>query len=820
MLNILFSFIFFLTIIIMSGILNLPPTLNYIGAIDTSSSTSGQTMYSVLLDQTIPGLGNILMFEYKYITTGDDVTPQTVELGYVSIENAINSGISNQWSIAIPAENSVYNPTPTIKVAVRAYVGLIDGTEIGVTEWSNELDMYVPPPQQTIIAAYYDANSYAYGNDDLYVFLQPNSDIVYSGTGSVKFVAAFYYKNNTGGSTVWDVSEPVSAVPVTLGVTDLMMLHIPEFGIVSDTDQHIYVAVYATYMYEYSGNNYFSVSEVSTTKDAEPATNYLSPTIDSIDYSVYADSSTQTMTVNWTAPGSAGIPTYTVDTYILYISTDDENWTEVVAGLPSTQLSYNVDVSSYACGTTLYYRVEAVSTAGTLSPPSATTDLSYLNMFRYASAPLNLKAIAIVQDGLNLGMTVEFDTPETDGCGDTLKFVIIVDGTERNNTLYVQGQESYSIILSNLPYAQSGSIEVYLVTKDTNPTQQGGNIFNDQNGASANIGYFAVNLVLQPIIYDVYQYGNTDQEMHLEWNNPAAGVSGWDVIKYDIYLTVTGNNPVPRSLIYTMDVNNLSLSYIYDATNILCENNMSFEIIATVTDTETIYTIDSNDEYVNKFLYATEPQNVQVLWSVASTNNTTMDISGQFSNPVSSGCGAVVGFVVEILDAQYNIIDSQIITHVIGNSLYSVNFDNITYSPTGYMNVYLQTINTNSSTTMNGLDQIAPYISDNLPIFTNVLMNADRTQFSFDILTHTSLVPEVIALYNVGQAQTKKQWYTTNVVQTGVTVDQTTLVNSEIKYSVIMLPNFVDPQATSFPDYYGVAVANTVGIQFLESVVA
>ena len=46
-----------------SAILNYTPTLNYIGAVDITTSEFGSTMYSVLYDNQIVTLGNVLMFE-------------------------------------------------------------------------------------------------------------------------------------------------------------------------------------------------------------------------------------------------------------------------------------------------------------------------------------------------------------------------------------------------------------------------------------------------------------------------------------------------------------------------------------------------------------------------------------------------------------------------------------------------------------------------------------------------------------------------------------------------------------------------------------
>jgi hypothetical protein len=681
-----------------SALLNYKPTLNYIGAVDITSAQYGSTMYSVFYDSAIVSLGNVLMFEYKLIK--EDITipsPANVTLGFVSIENATNSGIANQWTIAIPALDDNYDPTISVKIAIRVYVGLFTSPEVGVTEWSEPLEVHNPPNEPFIYRAYYDTPSV--DADDLYLFLSPDSKIDYD---IVNFVAAFYYQNQNG-TTIWDVSEPVKATLVNVSgdYNGKYMVHIPNFGKVSTNlgEKVVYVAAYAVYQYkDLSENNFYSVSHVSNTYTAPATSDNASPTITGINYSMYNEDPTQNMTVNWNAPNNSGIPTFHVDYYNLYKSTDGITWSEVATDISENVLSYNVDVSSYSCNTKIYFQLNCVSTNGTISPASPTTVYSSLNIFKYSHAPENLLITDTSFDpdtGL-VNMRINFDRPTDRGCGDEIKFAIIVTDLSNNsvtNYMTYDGSE-YAFNFSDDGVGQTGSVKIYLITEDTNPSVPGGSIYPDRIGASASIPYIALNFLCNPVVYKVYDEPVGSQNMYLSWDVQDTG--DWILKDNGFKIFYKVNDETWESHATTDEY-----YYIFDAAAVGvddCSNTLHFYSESTFVNGDVEYQSNSSIESINVFKYATAPQNLVIENTTFNPNTKLVTMDIKFDKPLSNGCGVPKKFAI-IVTGDDDIALTNEVTYDATKTSYTYNFSSSStqFDQTGSVKVYLITEDTNPS---------------------------------------------------------------------------------------------------------------------------
>jgi hypothetical protein len=511
----------------MSGINLDTPTLSYVGAVDISSS-NGYTSYNILFDSTVATLASVLMFEYKFqSSTVSNPTPQDISLNYINTENAIQSGMANQWLITIPALDNIYDPSPSLTVQVRVYAGVLNSADIVVTEWSNPLDVHNPPTEPTFVldssesVVFYDI-----GNnqpDDLFVFLNIDEDISYN---IVKFTVTYYY-TDPSGFTQWGISEPLLSTLSSINRIPCRLVTVPNFGKVSSVPiyQFVYTSVYAVYEYLDGSNNYYSVSHVSDTAAAKPSTAFDSPVLTNIDYLVYVDRS-QIMNVEWTAPIISSIPIYTVDYYIVEYSTNGNTWNVAPGGGHVTGLSYPFDCSSYDCGSTLFFRVIAVNTNGGISLPS---DDKSKNIFYYATAPLNSKVDWAVTDISNnyMDLLFTFNNVADTGCNDGIVHYVVevYDNSLPDPSIiatkdvdYVAGPARlYYVNFNEIQYSESGIVKVYLVTKDTNSS------FGDRDGAPATDSYTTDQV---PIYVNVDVSGNALITFDIITRNPLAPFAG------------------------------------------------------------------------------------------------------------------------------------------------------------------------------------------------------------------------------------------------------------------------------------------------------
>jgi hypothetical protein len=467
------------------------PVLSYIGSVDTSSVSTGTVMFSVDFDPAIA----VLMFEYKY-QPASVVNPTPEDLtysGFIYPESAQPvQGSNHVYYLPIPAINSAdeYN------IAVRVY----DANDLGVTNWSNDLEVHVPPPRPLIAnnGTAYDRGAYP-GTTTLWVNLDPS----YNVAGN-EYIVSYYYVPEGTSTTHWvvtDLLEPSGNV-----------LEVNMDGIVSNVAglDYVYVAVNAVSTFVYAGTTYYSVSEISNTEDASQAT-VNPPSLDSIEYLVYVNR-TQNMILNWTAPYASFIPSFGVASYDIYVSVN-LGYPSLLATVTGTVTTYNVNVSSYGVHDSLTFYLTATLTSGTVTPAS---DEETENIFYYAQAPATLYYNWAVyeEDSSQNIVDVSFtftDSPNT-GSGAIEQYVwqitqlvgyvptIVATG----DVDYAGPGHQYNVIASfiyNSDPAYTYTIEVFLQTTNTNPPGE------TLNGAAAISSSIVPSNV--PFIYDVVNGLNT-----------------------------------------------------------------------------------------------------------------------------------------------------------------------------------------------------------------------------------------------------------------------------------------------------------------------
>ena len=260
----------------------------------------------------------------------------------------------------------------------------------------------------------------------MYVFLEPDSEIDYD---VVKFLVAYYYTDKDSGNTMWDVSDQISAEDITIaGEFQAKMLRVPDFGKVSVTLQVVYVSVYAVYEFsDASEHSFYSVSEVTTIKEAQDASYFEAPILSetAITYHMYDEEPAQEMSISWSAPLNTYLPIYNISRYVLEVSTDNgENWTVIDDDITNTY--YNNYSTNYPCGTTLSFKVKAIDENGNTSSYSA---VRTMNIFEYALAPQNLTVTQTSAGEGIISMRVQFDEISDRGCGGGNRYVVKVDGS-------------------------------------------------------------------------------------------------------------------------------------------------------------------------------------------------------------------------------------------------------------------------------------------------------------------------------------------------------------------------------------------------------
>lgn len=811
------------------SIVTTSPTLSYVSSADVSSVVNdGLTKYEILFDASLIALGNLIMFEYKFQDVGaSSPTLANTSFGFISVEDAIQSGIENQYVIAVPAESNTLDGAATRTIQVRVYFGVTSvANNVVVTPWSNVLDVRNPPVTPVIYSipgfdgAFYDPD---FTTDRLYVYLDPSQNQYdYS---EIKFVVCYFFQDTTN-ATVWSVSDPLAATDASFGAASVKLITVPNIGTVSTTSPYVYVSIHAVYDWVYSSNNYYAVSYMSNEVIAPSASSDTDPNITSVVYNVYtgpvAVPGTQTMTVTWEPPGNSALPFYSVDSYTLYYSVDGSSvfypYDTVAGNILTATVNVGTGLSglNLGCGQNIRYRVDALTVQGNTEPSPESDPPT--NIFKYAQAVTDLTITNTTYGSGLVGMTVNFtgldDT--TKGCGAGVSYVVSIDGSTNYvpisglASLNYSSGTSYSLTYTGLPVSQTGNVVVSLLTNNTNASPA-----SPLAGVTATTSYIANNLVLQPVVYDVYSFGNDDQQMQLDWNDPALGP--WTVSSYTVEYSLNGGSS------WITDVSTNNDLYTFDASAIAAlyqpaTQQIQFRVLAAMTTGSVNYTITSNVESQNTFKYAEAPATASVNWSVSDPSNTYMDIRVQFTNPSFLGIdGSMQYFIVTVKDLTNNTVGSpQEISYVASAAPYFVNFDNLPYVPEGTVNIAPYVRDTNSPFSSISYYSANPsFITGGVPIFLNV-SNSTPGFITGNIVSNNELKPFGSVYYPVQENGnwTVRTYYAdpSSGQIPGIVLTEQVLANNEFYYTFTVTLSQFFPSSSYQPSKLIMAASNDAGI--------
>jgi hypothetical protein len=821
------------------------PTLSYVSSVDvTSASNQGLIKFQILFDASLVTLGNLIMFEYKFQTFGQSVPNlDNTTFGFISVEDAIQSGIQNQYVIAVPAPANTYDVIADDTIQVRVYFGIIDTSHnVLVTPWSNALNVYNPPVQPVIYTdsslnfsgAYYDPT---YDTDNLYVLLDP-VDNPYN-YDTMKFVVCYFYQD-ASGETVWSVSDPLPAEITTFGTEEFRLITVEDIGTVS-TDlsyNKVYVSIHAVYDWvDGSDNNYYAVSYMSNEVVAVQASSDNNPDITDVSYNVYNTNplsvpGNQTMTVTWSPPGNSTLPPYVVTSYSLYYSLNgDPSYTEYQSGIPGNATSWTVNVGSTGlpipqlnldCGVSIVYRVVSITVSGGVgeSDPSVS-----INIFKYAEAVTDLVVTDTTYDpsSQEVGLTVNFNGVSDSGspnkgCGNGLQYVVMINDTLYSDAsgvtsyAYDPSGGSYSIVYSGLQISQVGTVKVYLQTTNTNAYPS-----SPLNGMTATTTYIANDVTLTFVDYNVYTLGNASvgQLMNLSWTN--AAVSPWTVQYYEVQYLIDGSGN------WETDASTNSTVYSFDAEEYSNPpvRNIAFRIVAYLTDGDVEYSIISNTVSENTFKWAEQVTNALTNWAATDPSETFMDIQIQYQNPTMLGTNNGVQFIRSIVydDSGNQIVSpqSQVDTSFNGglSTPYIINFNDLPYSANGTVVISVYVLDTNGGGAISfvgGYDVTIPYVTTSIPVFQNI--DSSSGLITGNIVTNNILKPSAAVTYIDGSGQliTRSFIGDANGNIDGVTLNFVIQPNGVFYYTFIVQLSVFFPPGEYRPSSCTLYCANNAGV--------
>lgn len=731
------------------------PEVTYVSSSDTGA-TNGTNTFQITFDQSISTLGTVIMFEYKL----QDITINHPDLsgvsgGFITLENAIlQSGVTNQYIVSIPAEENVWNIDVAKNVQFRVYVGhktpgLLQ--DIVVTEWSAAIDVHNPPYAPHIEMGYYNPRdpSVTPSDDDLFILLDTGVDV--NGVAvndydydNIQFIACYYFKN-VNGDTVWEVSQPISAEQVTMGTSTFYRITVGMSGEVSTTagEKQVYCSIHAVYSWtDGNGYKYNAISEMSNSLEAIAGSDDVQPNIVQTGYNVYVDRIDQTINVGWNAPGSSALPFYAIDGYNLYISTD--NFATPGTLVNSTQMdsainSTIVDVSSYLAES-VSFKIGAVyansSLGEELSDPS-----DPINIFSYPDAPkdLSIHATSVTvgtPDLLNI--TIKFKNPDEPGEGtDTTsyRYDVTIGGnnsfTPASGSLTYNDQTAeYTIVYEDLDVALIGEISVVLRMDHPNDS-----LSATLTSESSDAYYFSASLVLDALVYNVY--AANAQTIAMEWNDIVVGSSGWSVTEYEIY---DGSvDPDGTSSVNTYNY------VIVDDVGLYVVAKMAHISGAT-------FDVQSNQQNINYFSFSQNPS-IILNWAVADEASNKMDMS-MIVDPYNINYGindGAVDFVIQVYDNTSTMIAEEIVTITVNNThaSFNVNFDAIDLSSAGTISAFTRVQDNNSlDNDKSWSDNSISFNSTALPKFINTTLTGNVIRG--DIITNVLLQPTAAVVFPTG----------------------------------------------------------------------
>lgn len=369
------------------------PTLSYVGSIEPTN-VIGANLFEIVFDSS---LNTPFMFEYliqQDASSGlppSETTPTNIVVqDFIYPESAQTTGIANQWILPVPfapvqqtaattripfpLNGLPYNPQQTIRVRVYP-------ENMVPTPWSNTRSLYNPPKQPTIVAA-----TYAPSNTTTDLNIAINQ--ITADPSAVQYIAAYYYKSNTSGSTVWAVTNPVTATSTTVGSTPCWLAKFPSILNYPDiSGNNLYVSVNGVFPIPNTTPQSYTVSQISSTIVAT-VVSPSAPTLTDISYNVYvpnpvnpSNSGQQSMTLTWLPPGGTGT-SYSITQYNIYRKYNNGSYGSPIATVGSGTLTYTDASLNITTSGTYTYQVEAIIN----NSPYLSNERSK-NIFTYAFNP-------------------------------------------------------------------------------------------------------------------------------------------------------------------------------------------------------------------------------------------------------------------------------------------------------------------------------------------------------------------------------------------------------------------------------------------------
>lgn len=270
------------------------------------------------------------------------------------------------------------------------------------------------------------------------------------------------------------------------------------------------------------------------------------------------------------------------------------------------------------------------------------------------------------------------------------------------------------------------------------------------------------------------------------------------ISRFDIYQNEIFVKSVPGD-IYTANIDvKLCGIYIY--------------YIIAVTNGSNISSEKSNIVSINRSS-STPPQSAAVNWAATDFYDISMDVNITFNNPLFILCGNPLYFVVSIYNSLSELISTQNISYVSGNFTYAANFNDITYSKSGTVIIYLVSIDSNTGKIYNGESVSCNYISSGLPIYINTQINTNRTEVSFNVITESYLCENADFIYLDTDFNQIISYYWTAIpiISTNLTIIFNVLANNEYEYFIRINSNYFN--LPYFPQQSQVSISNRKGIQ-------
>ena len=205
-----------------------------------------------------------------------------------------------------------------------------------------------------------------------------------------------------------------------------------------------------------------------------------------------------------------------------------------------------------------------------------------------------------------------------------------------------------------------------------------------------------------------------------------------------------------------------------------------------------------------------------------------MDVNVTFKNSASVGVNNGLEFYRTIvLDSLNNEIASQDISYNSATTIYTVNFNDISYSQTGNVAIqpFVEDSNGRGQITSVNYEQDPGYTASSIPIFKNIDMSGN-TMMTFEIISHDQLKPagslivrpEDISLNDTGSFYVFDTRDDSQVQLEGITITEPTIgTNGEYIYELTTdISDFVDDENIVFRFLYHVADNAGVGSQLVQ----